>query len=412
MTIEKKHSWPSSHWNWPVPLNHAHGVRAGEFIFTGGQASLDSDGRVLHAGNLKLQCNTVVNYLINVLHDLECQAGDLVRLVIYFVGDSEAEAAILKGIADCLGDDVSPVVNTICLPELCYPGMLIEIEGVAMRSTDNKFLPRKQIRLPELSQLPDGYSHVVHCSDTVFTSDLSSVDNNGQVLHANNIIAQTHRMMEQMNTALSSVGANSDHVSKLNVFYVGDGTAENWEIPARIRADCFSSPGPAATGITVPSMPRQGQMTRLAVTAMKSAGGGELIKNFSWPQGHWDWTTTLPYQHGNLCNGIIHLGGQVALDINAEVLHPDDIVQQTHIALDNIRKVLAEFNATLRDVVKVTTFYQGSASAEALHKNLTVRSEAFGHPGPATSGIPVPHLVYPNMQIEIEVIAIVATNTE
>jgi len=58
------------------------------------------------------------------------------------------------------------------------------------------------------------------------------------------------------------------------------------------------------------------------------------------------------------------------------------------------------------DIVKVTTFYKGSASAYELHKNLMIRSNAFTKPGPATSGIPVPHLVYKHMMIEIEVIAI------
>ena len=62
------------------------------------------------------------------------------------------------------------------------------------------------------------------------------------------------------------------------------------------------------------------------------------------------------------------------------------------------------------DVVKVTAFYQGTASAEELHQNLIIRSNAFTKPGPATSGIPVPHLVYEHMMIEVEVIAITRSN--
>jgi len=89
------------------------------------------------------------------------------------------------------------------------------------------------------------------------------------------------------------------------------------------------------------------------------------------------------------------------------VLHPDDIVSQTKVALSNIETILADLGATMDDIVKVTTFYQGSASADALHENLLIRSSAFNKPGPATSGIPVPHLVYKSMVIEIEVIAVV-----
>jgi enamine deaminase RidA (YjgF/YER057c/UK114 family) len=144
-------------------------------------------------------------------------------------------------------------------------------------------------------------------------------------------------------------------------------------------------------------------MTKIAVTA---GAGDRCDRVFAWPANHWNWTETLPYKHGNRFGQLIHIGGQVALDSNAKVLKPDDIVEQTRIALRNIKAVLAELDADINDVVKVTTFYQGKASAEALHENLVIRSDAFKSPGPATSGIPMPHLVYQSMLIEIEVIAI------
>jgi enamine deaminase RidA (YjgF/YER057c/UK114 family) len=80
--------------------------------------------------------------------------------------------------------------------------------------------------------------------------------------------------------------------------------------------------------------------------------------------------------------------------------------------MDNVARVLAEFGATLDDVVKVTTFYQGNASAEALHENLLIRSGSYTAPGPATTGIPVPALVYEDMVIEIEVIAMLEDRNE
>ena len=406
-TLPKKHAWPADHWNWPVTLNHSHGVRCGNYAFTGGQASLDRDGNLLYQNNLDQQCNTVIGYLDNVLLELGCTKKDLVRVVVYFVGDHSAERSILNAISNWLDGQCRPVINTILLPALCYPDMLLEVEGVAMRHSNGDYLPRKETIHPELPCLAHGFSHIVQCEDSIFLSDLSSLTASGEVQYPDDIIAQTTVMMDALQTALRSIGASLNDVSKLNVFYIGDGTAENWEVPARIRADCFENPGPAATGITVPSMAIEGLMTKLAVTAMRNSDGTITKKSFSWPQGHWNWTTSLPYQHGNQSNGLIHLGGQVALDSHANVLHRGDIVKQTEIALENIVSVLAEINATLKDVVKVTTFYVGTASAEALHKNLQIRSATFGYPGPATSGIPVPCLVYPDMLIEIEVIAVV-----
>ena len=409
-------AWPAGHWDWPVPLNHAHGVRSGCYLFTGGQAALDANGAVQHPDDLQQQCALVMAYVKCVLEELGGSLSQLTRLVIYFVGDAADETAMLEQIAASLLDNQTadtasvtmPVVNTVCLPELCYPGMRLEVEGVAMCAENGAPLPRHETVIPSLPVLAGGFPHTVHCGDVVFFSNISALSAAGHVEFPDDIVAQTQLMMDRVNTTLQSVGGTASSVVKVNVFYVGDGTADNWAIPAKIRADYFagSDTGPAATGITVPAMPVTGMMTHIAITAMVPQNSQPVPTRYAWPEGHWDWTTPLPYKHGNNAGGLIHLGGQVSLDSQANVIDADDIVAQTKRALDNIKKVLEELGAGLEHVVKVTTFYQGSASAEGLHQNLQIRSDTFGHPGPATSGIPVPHLVYPHMVIEIEVIAI------
>ena len=317
---------------------------------------------------------------------------------------------MLDIIASRLPDASNPVVSTICLPALCYPGMRIELEGVVIDPdyrTDNNPAFFRSETLPSLNKQ---FSHVVRCNDLIFTGDVSAIKTDGTLEASGDLISQTRAMMENLGVVLSLANTGFDQVLKLNVFYQGDGTAENWEAPAAIRAAFFNDPGPAATGIALKRFAQQGLMTKIAVTAHSTETGSSDADNYgvrySWPDGHWNWTTTLPYKHGNRCGKVIHLGGQVALDTNADVLHPDDIVAQTHVALDNIKTILADLDASMDDVIKVTTFYQGAASAEALHENLLVRSSAFQTPGPATSGIPVPYLVYEQMMIEIEVIAI------
>ncbi len=428
----KTHSWPDGHWHWPVTVSHFHGVRRGGLIYTGGQASLNSAGQVVNPDDLSAQTRNVYQHVETILTDLGATTDDLVKLVIYFVGDESDEKHMLDILADLLAGASSPVVSTICLPALCYPGMRIELEGVAIDPdyrTDNNPAFIRSETLPALNKR---FSHVVCCNNLIFTGDISALKPDGTLADSGDLISQTRNMMNNLGCALSLASASFDQVLKLNVFYRGDGTAENWETPAAIRASYFSDPGPAATGIALSGFAQEGLMTKIAVTAHATAhataqvseknaeklspdkSATELIEatednpvvRYSWPEGHWNWTTALPYKHGNRHGKIIHLGGQVALDKNARVLHPKDIVAQTHVALENIKKILTDLNATMDDVVKVTTFYQGTASAEALHQNLLVRSEAFQTPGPATSGIPVPYLVYEDMVIEIEVIAV------
>jgi len=126
-----------------------------------------------------------------------------------------------------------------------------------------------------------------------------------------------------------------------------------------------------------------------------------------WPQGHWDWPVKLPYKHGVRKGNLIFVGGQVAMDEQGAVLHPDDVAAQTRVAMENIQVVLAGFGATLEDVVKLNRFYVGSGTAADWQEGALVAASFFTEPGPAATGIPVPALAYEGLMVEIEVIAIV-----
>ena len=183
------------------------------------------------------------------------------------------------------------------------------------------------------------------------------------------VVAQSRAMMERLSVVLARLDADFGDVVKLNVFYVGGGDAETWAVPAKIRAGFFPEPGPAATGVPLEDLGQAGLMTRISVTAMRDPAGKRMAKSFSWPDGHWDWTTHLPYKHANRCGRMIHVGGQVSLDGKGGVIDPDDMAAQTRRSMDYIEKALAELGAGLDDVVKVTAFYQGGASAARIHEN-------------------------------------------
>ena len=420
MSKKRRYSWPDQHWNWPVDLTHQHGVRSGGLVFTGGQAALDQHGVVQHPQDLPAQLDLVMRYVEAVLQDLDAGLEDVVKLVCYFTGNAADETLLLEAIATRFGSSLLPAINTVCMPALCYPDMRVEIEAVAAideRSSEDSKGPadtdqslpayRQQVHCPQHYPITGGYPHAVRAGELLFTSDICARSADGEVQAPGDVIEQTRIAIERLEQVLQAAGCGGGDVLKINVYYSGDGTAENWEQPALIRASYFNKPGPAATGLTVDSFAQLGLMTKLFVTAMRARNGNVMPKRYVWPDGHWDWTAPLPYQHGNQCGQLIHLGGQVSLDTRGQVIDANDMVKQTHRAMDNIRSVLEGFDATLDDVVKVTTFYQGTASAEELHQNLTIRSGSYTKPGPATTGVPVPRLVYENMVIEIEVIAIV-----
>jgi enamine deaminase RidA (YjgF/YER057c/UK114 family) len=143
----------------------------------------------------------------------------------------------------------------------------------------------------------------------------------------------------------------------------------------------------------------------MEVMAMLGTDGRRLPRRHAWPEGHWDWPIHLPYKHGLKCGSRIFVGGQVALDPQANVLAPDDLVEQTKIGMENIRKVLAVFGATLDDVTKVNCFYVGGAGQDTLMRSAQTRFAHYTPPGPCSTGVPLPALAIERMVTEIEVVA-------
>src|SRR5215212_2572149 len=102
---------------------------------------------------------------------------------------------------------------------------------------------------------------------------------------------------------------------------------------------------------------------------------------------------------------MIFLGGQVSLNKQGRAVHPGDLTAQTREAMTHIGTILNELGADYGNVCKVLALYQGTASADHLHKNLSIRSSFFTELGPATTGIPLPVLAYPDMMIEVDIYA-------
>jgi enamine deaminase RidA (YjgF/YER057c/UK114 family) len=138
---------------------------------------------------------------------------------------------------------------------------------------------------------------------------------------------------------------------------------------------------------------------------MLGIGGGRLPRRHAWPSGHWDWPIHLPYKHGVECEGMIFIGGQVALTATGEVIDPGRLLEQTRISIHNIARVLRELGRSIGEVVKITTFYRSSAAPADLQVILAECTKAFANAAPAVTLIPLPYLAYDGTLVEIEAIA-------
>lgn len=404
--MDKRHVWPEGHWDWPIGITHKHGVRCGEMLWVGGQVDLDSSGVVQNPDDLHTQTENAIRNFATVLKALDADLDDLVKLLCFYVNDGTVDEDFFMGhLADQLPEGTRTTVTLVPVPYLAYPGMAVEIEGYAMRAPDGAKLPRTYADASDAPVLPKVFAHALRCSKMIFVSGQMPVSRDGSVVTPGRIVDQTNFEMARIGALLKQFGAGFEDVVKSNRWYAGSATIKDFEPAALACAAHYPEPGPAATGVPIPRHARAGVEIKLEAIAMLGEDGSHLPRTHVWPESLWDWHVHLPYKHGLKCGQMIFLGGQVSLNKKGEAVHPGDLGAQTHQAMEHIGTILKELGADYADVCKVTTVYEGACGYDDIHTNLSIRSSYFEDPGPATTGVPLPELAYPDMVIEIEIFA-------
>lgn len=114
------------------PVGFAHGVKAGPFVYLGGQTALDADYKIVPGGIVE-QFEKAFG---NVLATLEHAGGkptDLVDVTIYLTDIDDYQRngkAIGKKWREMAGTEY-PAMAGIGVTQLWQPEALIEIQGVA-----------------------------------------------------------------------------------------------------------------------------------------------------------------------------------------------------------------------------------------------------------------------------------------
>jgi enamine deaminase RidA (YjgF/YER057c/UK114 family) len=101
---------------------------------------------------------------------------------------------------------------------------------------------------------------------------------------------------------------------------------------------------------------------------------------------------------------IVHVAGQVAFDAEGNVVGEGDIVAQTRQVMENLEIALGAAGADFSHVVKITNYV---TDADEYPKIAPVREEYLKAPYPASTLIVAKRLIYPELLIEIEAVAVV-----
>ncbi len=104
---------------------------------------------------------------------------------------------------------------------------------------------------------------------------------------------------------------------------------------------------------------------------------------------------------------LVLVSGQVAWDKSGKPQHAGDLEAQTRLTYENLRLALAAAGATFDDVVKYTIFVK-DLDTEKWRTISKIRNEVLKkEPRPASTMVGVTGLVFPELLVEIEAVAVV-----
>ena len=108
-----------------------------------------------------------------------------------------------------------------------------------------------------------------------------------------------------------------------------------------------------------------------------------------------------PYNQAVICNGLLFMSGQIAIDPNTGELMLDTVIDETTLVMNNIKAILATAGCGFDDVIKCSIFLSDMNNFNAVNE---VYGSYFTSNFPARECVEV-SVLPKNVNVEISVIA-------
>ena len=113
--------------------------------------------------------------------------------------------------------------------------------------------------------------------------------------------------------------------------------------------------------------------------------------------------STVGYSHAAKAGNTLYIAGQIAKDIDGNLVGKGDFETQVRQVHTNLKNILDEAGGNMQNIVKMTTLLTHYDYVETYR---SVREEFFQEPYPANTLLVVESLVMPDFMVEIEAIAV------
>ena len=112
---------------------------------------------------------------------------------------------------------------------------------------------------------------------------------------------------------------------------------------------------------------------------------------------------TIGYSHAAKSGNALYIAGQVAKDVEGNLVGKGDFEAQIHQVYENLKNIMEEAGGTLQNIVKMTTFLTHYSYIEPYR---SVRGKYFPEPCPPNTLLIIESLALPDFMIEVEAIAV------
>ncbi len=264
---------PEGSWDWSIPVPLSQGWRTGERIFVGGQISADKKAQPVDANDIVAQTQNIYEFIRQVVLDAGGTPQDICHVKICYkhTGHGPEEQKFFQDILDVtqtIFAEPWPALTAFGV-DLLYPGLVIEIDAMAIIDKNRKSLNPSNLGG---HYQPDTMSGGLSAAGEIHLSGQTALGADGSVLGENNIEEQARVVFDRLQRILAEDNASLDDLVKLNLFFADNAHAtqdEDFHIVSKVWEELAPDAHPAMTPVRVYGLPHQGLLFQADGIAIK-----------------------------------------------------------------------------------------------------------------------------------------------
>jgi len=363
------------------------GIDVGDGVYLSGHTASAYDkelDRITIKGDMAEQARTAYSKIAAILEGAGKSFGDVVRVVEYVKPEGIERYAEAAAIRTELFGNHRPAVNTVPVKALLRSAAFIEIEITAGPVGSE-------------TSFGSGLPVARESSGVVFLPTVQAINENGEIIGAGDVVAQTAAIFEKAKKMLEKLGLGFDSIVK-TLDYITPEALANYRGTGRVRKEFLGPVYPGAAGILMPRLLHPEALIQYDFIASRDQ---TVAVNPGW-----DRYEKLTYSPGVRAGKLLFLSGQGSLDPSTErIVHDGDVVAQAEYTYNNIFKVIEAGGGKPENLVK-TIEYVTPAALERYREVGALRAKQLSQPYPAATGLICDSLLRPEMQIEIDPFAV------